>query len=89
MVGLSEQDIELSARYAAYERLLEYLLVHHLGRRNPAEWADIKAAIVGSEPTVTKGIVDADDLPRLHAAIEGRIDEIFERAAAWATRALE
>jgi hypothetical protein len=88
MVGLSNAEIEISARYAAYERLLEYLLVHHLGGRDPAEWGDIKSAIIGNGPSITKGIVDADDLPHIHAAIESRIDDIFERAASWAVLAL-
>ena len=86
---MNESDIELSARFAAYERIIEFLLTDKLARTNPDKWAGIKAAIIGPNVVVTKGMIDVSDLEHVEKLIHDRIDDIFGRSSDWANRALK
>jgi hypothetical protein len=85
---MEQSDIELTARYATYERLIEYLLVEKLTRTNPDDWSSIKSAIIGPRATVSKGIIDVSDLEKVECHIHDRVEEIFGRASLWAAKAL-
>ena len=84
---MEQRDIELTARYATYERMLEYLLAEKLTRTNPAKWDGVKAAIIGPKAFVSKGIIDVSDLQLVEVEIQTRVDEIFGRASVWAAKA--
>lgn len=84
---MTDDDVSLTARFAAYERVLEYLLCHHLARQDSATWPEVQAAIIGPGATLTGGIIDVIDLERIETEIAARIDGVFERAANWAARA--
>lgn len=86
---MEQSDTDLTARYAAYERLIEYLLTEKLTRTNPDQWEGIKTAIAGPNVIVSKGMIDVSDLEQVERQIQERVDAIFDRAADWATRALK
>jgi hypothetical protein len=86
---MEQWDIELTARYAAYERLIEYLLTEKMTRTNHDQWEDIKAAIIGSSVIVSKGMIDVSDLEQVERQIQERIEVIFDRASDWAARVVK
>lgn len=86
---LNQSDIEITARYAAYERLIEFLLTDRLLCSNPDRWDSIEGAIIGPNLIVTKGVIDLADLDAVEREVQERIHAIFARAADWAARALE
>lgn len=85
---MTEFEADLSARFAAYERILEYLLTKQLCQKSSNDWPVIRSTIVGTGPKLTAGIISADDLQDLDARIGDRINQIFDRAETWAQRAL-
>jgi hypothetical protein len=85
---MTEFEADLSARFAAYERILEYLLTKQLCQKSSEDWPDIRSAVIGTGPELTAGIISAEDLQNLDVKIGDRINQIFDRAEAWAERAL-
>ena len=86
---MDEADIKLTARYATYERMLEFLLTEKLIRTNPDKWDDIKTAIIGPNAVVAKGVIDVSDLEQIESQIQERIAAIFEKSSAWALLSLK
>jgi hypothetical protein len=86
VAAMEDADIELTARYAAYERMLEYLLLKHIVHKEPVEWDAIKSALIGKGPTLSKGLASIEDLERIDAKTTERIEAIFDRASNWAER---
>lgn len=86
---MNDKDIELSARFAAYERVLEFLLTKELCRRSPDRWQEMRAGLIGEGQHLSNGLMSVEDLQRLGEATAERIDMIFDRAQRWATRAME
>ena len=86
---MDHSDIELTARYAAYERIFEFLLTEKLLRTNPDKWDGIKTAIIGPNAVVAKGVIDVSDLEQVERQIQERIGDIFAKATDWANRSLK
>jgi hypothetical protein len=86
---MTQPDLDLTARYAVYERILEYLLANELIRTNPNQWEDIKKAIIGPSVVVSKGLIDLSDLEQVECHIHDRFEDIFGRAAVWAANTLK
>ncbi len=85
---MTEFEADLSARFAAYERILEYLLTTYLCSRNSEHWPNIRQAIIGTGPALTTGIISVDELQNLDARIGNKINQIFDRAEDWSERVL-
>ncbi|WP_417617709.1 hypothetical protein [Parasphingorhabdus sp.] len=83
-----EDDYDLNVRFTAYERLFEYILVHHLARRPEQEWEAIRNSIVGPSVRLESGLADVSELENFHDDVAKKIDAVFNRAEDWARDAL-
>lgn len=78
---MSEFEIDLSARFTAVNRVIEFLLCQYLGTfENKIDTLEfVRLQVQGDTATPTKGLIDVSDLERISERTRQEIDALFAK----------